>query len=167
MANQAQIEVSSPSYFTVTVPPHGFLFFGVMGGLVLVFVAIRVFQMHHRFAGALAALGAIGMLWIATPSSVSHRAEGDGNARTFHIEELERQVVVDQSLVSFNSIERIDMQSDRSACRIAIIMNNGAQRFPLGEGYVQDDPGQYRALVLMEQMWKNGAVDATAVQARQ
>lgn len=167
MASHVQIEVSSPHYFTASLPPAGVPVFGVIGVLVLAVIAFRLFQTHHRLGGALAVLGAIGMIWLAMPSSVSYRVEGDGNSKTFHLEELKRQEVVEQSVVPLNAIERIDMQSNRGATRIAIIMNNGDQRFPLGEAYMQDDPEQYKALVLMQQMWKNGVVHPAATEALQ
>lgn len=167
MANHVEIEVSSPNHFSAALPPAGASFFGLIGILVLAFAAVRLFQTHHRLGSAFAAIGVLGMVWLAMPSSVSYRMEGDGNSRTFHIEELRRQAVVGQSVVPLDAIERIDMQSNRGATRIAIIMNNGDQRFPLGEEYMQDDPEQYKALVLMQQMWKNGVVHATATQARQ
>ncbi len=57
---------------------------------------------------------------------------------------------MDSELVHFSDIARAEMQFNRGDKRIVVVLNDGKQVFPLGDGYIQNDPNQYKPLIAIQ-----------------
>lgn len=81
----------------------------------------------------------------------SFRAEIDPDSHQIVSEELAKGKVVSKTIIHTSDISSAEMQFNRDATRIVLLLRNGTQVFPLGEQHLQDEPNQYVALTAIRQ----------------
>lgn len=81
----------------------------------------------------------------------SFRAEVDPQAHQIISEELSRDKIISKTIISTDDISSAEMQSNRGATRIVLLLHNGTQVFPLGQQHLQNEPDQYVVLTAMRQ----------------
>jgi hypothetical protein len=161
--NDVHISVPSPTQFSV-VQPQTWYFFPAFQGIVMVIV-LGVWLVRRPswwLAGAL--LLSIGfVVWSLRPGSTSYTFAVDADRRVLHAEELTKGTVERKWDVAFADVLESTIQYDHRAIRIALVLRDGTQVFPLGDVYRQDEPGLLKTQALLQEILKDGRVDKSMI----
>lgn len=76
----------------------------------------------------------------------SYRMSFESSARSIHTEEFVNGKAQQEQMVVLADVASAEMQYNRDATRIALILRNGEQRFPLGPYHFNNEPEQYVVL---------------------
>ena len=131
--------------------------------LVAVAIFLIILACYKRAWGLL-----IGPVFIAYLLYTAHRVGGQSTYRAEIIpethqiisEQMDKGKLTAKTIVPINDIASAEMQSNRGATRIALIMRDGTVMLPLGPIALQDEPDQYVALTAIRQVVAQNAAAA-------
>ena len=94
--------------------------------------------------------------WVAylcfTAGQSTYRAEIIPETHQIISEQMDKGKLTAKTIIPINDIASAEMQSNRGATRIALIMRDGTVILPLGPIDLQDEPDQYVALTAIRQV---------------
>lgn len=126
--------------------------FWVYAVLVAVFGGMAL---HHRswklgmFPLSIAVFGTL--LSFLPKTQSSYRMSLDSPAHLVRTEEFVHDSKQQEQTVALADVASAEMQYDRDATRIALILRNGEQRFPLGHFHFNNEPQQYVILTRLRE----------------
>ncbi len=145
-----QILVDTPNQFIAENPPDSFGFFQLITTLVFIGFIIYVIKQGAWKAAAILIPIAAFLTWISWPDGIAYRMGLKPQEHVLLVQTLKKGKIIESQAIPFSEIARAEMQFNRGDKRIVVVLNNGQEVFPLGDGYIQNDPNQYIPLVAIQ-----------------
>lgn len=118
-----------------------------------VFLGLTIYQRQWKLAVVplgILLLGAVS--YLGRQGKPSYRMSANFSSGTVHSETVTKSgAVVSQQDTSLADIASAEMQYNRDATRIALILRSGEQRFPLGALHYNNEPDQYVVLTKLRE----------------
>lgn len=155
MDKDLQIHIAAPAKLTIENPPGSFdtvyALILIPGLIFFVFLTWKLFTVK-RWVGILVGVVflLVGLI-ISSTIFTGYRMEIDRSNNSLIYSELNSKgESISPKTVELSSVERADMEFNRTQRRIVVSLKNGSQVFPLGDGFSYED-SQFKALDLIRQ----------------
>jgi len=145
-----QILVDTADHFVAENPPYSFPFFRLI--IIVVFIGFLTYYFRQREWKAAAILIPIGafLVWSTLSNGIAYRMDLKPQEHVLLVQTVKKGKIIESQTIPFSDIARAEMQFNRGDKRIVVVLNNGQEVFPLGDGYIQNDPNQYIPLVAIQ-----------------
>lgn len=118
-----------------------------------VFLGLTFYQRQWKLAVVPLGILLLGVVsYVGRLGKPSYQMSANFSTGTVHSETLARSgAVVSKQDTTLADVASAEMQYNRNATRIALILRNGEQRFPLGELHYNNEPDQYVILTKLRE----------------
>lgn len=145
---QLQIQTDTPASLVALQGPQPaqgiFWAFAIM---VTIFGAMALYHRSWKLAMFPLSLAVFGFgLSVLPKTQPSYRVTLDYRSGHMQTQEIGNGKVTKEQDTSLADVASAEMQYNRDATRIAVLLRNGEQRFPLGQYHFTSEPQQYVVL---------------------